>query len=143
MHEEDLKNLQCVQDILEKDLRDEMQKVKTAGTFAPGQTKTICEAVDLMLKMKEYEEWLQGQGMSDTSRRNIARSYGYSNGYVPYGPRNATSLLGYVHSYPNHMSGHSTKDRMISVLEDQMGNVKNEYEAQMVANVINYIQNMQ
>lgn len=38
-------------------------------------------------------------------------------------------------------SGHSTRDRMVSALEDIMGEAKNEYEASMISDAIAYIQN--
>lgn len=140
MHEEDLKMMKEAENILEKELRSEVKKVVDAGQFAPGQTKTLSDAVCLMLKMKEYEEWLNGEGMSDTSRRNYARSYAEpmrnpANGrYVSYGPNMYSN-------YNRGYSGHSTKDRMIALLENMMGEVHNEYEAQMVNDVITYIQN--
>ena len=149
MHEDDLKEMKCVEEILEKDLRAELKKVKDAGTFAPGQTKTLNEAVDLMLKMKEYEEWLEGQGMSDYSQREASRmTYDNSPGGSSY-RRGRSSVTGqyvsrrggYPVAYGNNMSGHSTRDRMISRLEDMMGEAKNEYEAQMIVDAINYIQN--
>ena len=145
MHEEDLKDMKCIEEILEKDLRAELKKVKDAGSFSPGQTKTISEAVDLMLKMKEYEEWLEGQGMSDISRREMARSYGYANGFNPHGhfsytQRNPNNGQFMSNGYPGNYSGHSTRDRMIAALEDVMGQCKNEYEANMVRNAINQIQ---
>ena len=128
MHEEDLKDIKCVQDILEKDLRAEMKKVKDAGQFSPGQTKTLCEAVDLMLKMKEYEGWLEeGEGYSQ--RRNPNNGRYMSLGYDMYG------------NYPMRRSGHSTRDRMVSALEDLMGEAKNEYEAHMISDAIRYVQN--
>lgn len=145
MHEEDLKDMKCVEEILEKDLRAEIKKIKDAGSFSPGQTKTISEAVDLMLKMKEYKEWLEGQGMSDISRRNMARSYGANSygwtstptSYIPRNPENGQFMS---NGYPGNYSGHSTRDRMVAALEDVMGQCKNEYEAKMVMDAINNIQ---
>ena len=143
MHEDDLKMMEKAEEILEKELRAEVKKVVDAGQFAPGQTKTLSEAVCLMLKMKEYEEWLNGEGMSESSRRSYARSYAGpmrnpTNGrYVSYGP----NYSGIYNGYARNRSGHSTKDRMIALLEDMMGEVPNEYEAQMVSDVIAYIQN--
>lgn len=45
-----------------------------------------------------------------------------------------------AYGYDMNRSGHSTKDRMVSRLEDMMGEAKNEYEAQMIRNTIDYIQ---
>lgn len=161
MHEEDMKLMKEVEEILEKELRNEMNKVKTSGSFVPGQTKTLSEAVCLMLKMKEYEEWLEDQGMSEFSQRNASRmsyaehSYGptrssvtgrfmASRGMDPYAPNNYMGMNysnGYgSNSYDRGYSGHSTKDRMIARLEDMMGEVKNDYEAQLIRNTIASIQ---
>lgn len=132
MHEEDLKQLKQAEEILETEIRNETKKIIDAGQFAPGQTKTLSEAVCLMLKMKEYEEWLNGMGMSEYSQRNYARNNQQSNGYSYRMPH---------YSYNRGYSGHSTKDRMIACLEDLMGEVHNEYEAQMISDVIANIQN--
>lgn len=151
MREDDLKELQCMEDILEKDLRAELKKVKDNGSFAPGQTKTLLDAIELMLKSKEYEEWLHGEGMSETSRRQYARSYADSNyrntnmGSYGYNRPNAYGMNPYDYprsnAYDYGYSGHSTKDRMIARLEDMMGEAKNEYEATMIRDAIANIQN--
>lgn len=145
MHEEDFKLLKEVEEILEKELRQEMKKVKDAGQFAPGQPKTMTDAVCLMLKMKEYEEWLTGMGMSETSQRNAGRMT-YSNNYggSSYAPTRSYVTGRFVSNGPYYgmnYSGHSTRDRMISALEDLMGTAKNEYEAQMIRDAIVNIQN--
>lgn len=140
MREEDIKLMTEVKEILEKELRTEAKKVVDAGQFAPGQTKTLSEAVCLMLKMNEYEEWLNGEGMSEYSQRNYARSYANPMRNMRNGQY--TSYGSYPGSYDFKYSGHSTKDRMISRLEDMMGDVKNEYEARMIRDAIVYIQSL-
>lgn len=164
MHEDDMKLMKEVEEILEKELRNEMNKVKTSGSFVPGQTKTLSEAVCLMLKMKEYEEWLEDQGMSETSQRNMARSYGMENSYAQprsyvtgrFTSRGVNSMnmmdpysqnymgpsygMDMPNSYDARFSGHSTKDRMIAALESVMGDATNDYERRMVINAINDIQ---
>lgn len=164
MHEEDIKCIQDVKEILEKELRTEMKKIVDAGAFAPGQSKTLCEAVDLMFKMNDLDGWLENQGMSETSQRNMARSYGMENSYAqprsyvtgrftsrgvngmnmmdPYsqnymGPSYGMDM---PNSYDARFSGHSTKDRMIAALESVMGDATNDYERRMVINAINDIQ---
>lgn len=153
MHEEYMKSMKSVEEILEKELRAEMKKIVDAGQFVPGQTKTLCDAVRLMLKMKEYEEWLEDRGMSEYSQRNYARSYGESSyaqprstvtgRFVSHGVRGLDSYGNdymRTHSYDSGYSGHSTKDRMIARLEDMMGEAKNDYEAQMIRDTIMQIQ---
>ena len=139
MHEDNLKEVMCMEEILEKDLRTELKKVKDNGSFAPGQTKTILEAIELMLKAKEYEEWLEGKGMSETSQRHYARDY-VDHSYAPHRNYYADRPMHHITPYDMGYSGHSTKDRMIARLEDMMGDVKNDYEANMVRGVIDYIQ---
>lgn len=153
MHRENLKEIQSVEEILEKELKAEMKKITDAGSFSPGQTKVLCDAICLMLKMKEYEEWMDDQGISEYSQRNYARSYGESSyaqsrsyGDSSYAqPRSTVTGRFVSHGmtpsyYDSGYSGHSTKDRMISRLEDMMGEAKNEYEAQMIRDAIRNIQ---
>ena len=148
MHEEDMKLTKSVEDILEKELQAEMKKIDNAGQFTPGQTSTLLDAVKLMLKIKEYEEWLEGRGMSEYSQRNYARSYGESSYAQPRSTITGRFMShgmhdgGYMRSanYDSGYSGHSTKDRMIARLEDMMGEAKNEYEAQMIRDTIMQIQ---
>jgi len=159
MHEDDMELMKSVEKILEKDLREEMTKVKTAGTFAPGQVKTVCDAVCAMLKMKELEEWYEDNGMSEYSQRNYARSYGneysgtrgrsmvtgrfVSRGVNGMGSYSDDHYMGPYYgrsSYESGRSGHSTRDRMIAALEDVMGEAKNDYEAQMIRDAIMNIQ---
>ena len=59
MHMEDFKDLMAVEEILEKEIKAEMKKILDSDSFSPGQTKTLCDAVELMLKMKEYKEWME------------------------------------------------------------------------------------
>lgn len=151
MHEEDMRSVKQVEEILEKELRSEMKKIIDAGSFVPGQTKTLSEAVCLMLKMKEYEEWINGEGVSEYAQRNMSRmSYAQPRSSItgrftsrgmeqPYSYRD--NAYGYSRSpYDMGYSGHSTKDRMIAALEDVMGEAKNDYEMQMVRDVIGRIE---
>lgn len=157
-HEEDLKQTQDVEEILVKELRKEMKKIVDAGAFAPGQTKTLLEAVDLMLSMKQYEGCCGGEmGMDEYSQKNYYGMNSYaqprstvtgrftSRGMNPYAMRDHSyndNAYGYgmPNSYEMNRSGHSTKDRMIARLEDMMGEAKNEYEAQMIRDTIANIQ---
>jgi len=120
MHRENLKEIQSVEEILEKELKAEMKKITDAGSFSPGQTKVLCDAVCLMLKMKEYEEWMDDQGISEYSQRNYARSYGESSYAQPRSTITGRFMShGMIPSYyDTGYSGHSTRDRMISRLAD-------------------------
>ena len=166
MHEEDIKRIQDVEEILEKELRTEMKKIVDAGAFAPGQSKTLCEAVDLMLKMNELEgcnsdpmmEGYSGRrGRSPMTGRYVSRDY--RDGSYRMDPHvmmdsftgGSYGGVGYVKgsyddpynggSYNMGYSGHSINDRMIAALENMMGNAKSDYEKQEIVNAIHKLQN--
>lgn len=170
MHEEDMKCVKNVEEILEKELRNEMKKIVDAGVFAPGQSKTLCDAVDLMLKMKEYEDWAMSESMDGYSGRRgrspmtgryVSRDYmspmpmrdsSYGS-YNVRGSYNGGSYggVGYVNgsyddpynggSYNMGYSGHSMNDRMIAALENMAGSATNELERQEIMNAIHKLQN--
>lgn len=171
MREDDMKCMESVEEILEKELRTEMKKINDAGAFAPGQTKTLCEAVDLMLKMKEYGEWANGEmmggysgrrGRSPMTGRYVSRDYmdsmpgrdgSYDGTYRMNGSYNGGSYggVGYVRgsyddpynggSYNMGYSGHSINDRMIAALEGMVDNAKSDYERQEIIAAIHKLQN--
>lgn len=168
MHEEDLKGMKSFNEILEKDLRKEINRINDAGTVNPTDVKTVTDAICLMLKAKEYESWLEedsyssesygmhtpyhpnnfGPARSTVTGRYVSRStdpYYIDNRYMDgsysrnsYDGRNGGSY-GRTH-YDMGYSGHSTKDRMIARLEDMMGEAKNDYEMNMIRNAISQIQ---
>ena len=139
MHEEDLKMMKQVEDILSKELRAELKKIIDAGQFAPGQTKTINDAVCLMLKMKECQDRFNEEDQEYSFRQMNSPVYGNTYGHYPtYAPGNIHTM---TYGYPVNYSGHSTRDRMVSCLEDLMGEAKNEYEAKMISDAIRYVQN--
>ena len=124
MQREDYDNMKSLEEILEKELKKEMSRITTAGTLNSTDVKTLTDAVCLMLKLKEYEQWME---KGDESNRRS------------YGPR--MPHISYAMPYGMRYSGHSTRDRMVSALEDIMGEAKNEYEASMISDAIAYIQN--
>lgn len=136
MHEDDLKMMKSVEEILEKELRQEMKKVVDANAFVPGQSKTLTDAVCLMLKMKELERWVE----SENSERSCGM-HSYNPNRSSVTGRYTSNGMNAYSSYEMGYSGHSTKDRMIARLEDMMGEAKNEYEARMIRDAIVYIQN--
>lgn len=123
MQREDYDNMKSLEEILEKELKKEMSRITTAGTLNPTDVKTLTDAVCLMLKLKEYEQWME---KGDEFRRSYGSRMPHISYAMPYGMR---------------YSGHSTRDRMVSALEDIMGEAKNEYEASMISDAIAYIQN--
>lgn len=133
MQREDYDMMKSLEEILEKDLKKEMTRITTAGTINPTDVNTITNAVCLMLKLKEYEEWMEKDAMGESYRRNPTNGQYMTSHYNSYGYPNT--------AYEYRYSGHSTKDRMISRLEDMMGEAKNEYEARMIRDAIAHIQN--
>ena len=129
MQREDYDNMKSLEEILEKELKKEMSRITTAGTLNPTDVKTITDAVCLMLKLKEYEQWMDEGNSSENSYRS----------YNSYNRMNNTRS--YMMPYDMRYSGHSTRDRMVSALEDIMGEAKNEYEANMIRDAIAFIQN--
>lgn len=145
MQKEDYNSMKTLESILETDLRKEMAKINTAGTINPAEVKTLTDAVCLMLKLKEYEQWMESpEGEEERMRMYSQHGGGYApmsynmpqpNGWSQYmAPMSNTMSYGYM------PSNHSTKDRMVSRLEDMMGDAKNEYEAKMIRDAIAYIQ---
>lgn len=134
MQREDYDMMKSLEEILEKDLKKEMTRITTAGTINPTDVKTLTDAVCLMLKLKEYEEWMKGEETGMSYGRSM-HNY-YNRPYTSYGYNSY-----YPNAYGYGYSGHSTKDRMIARLEDMMGEAKNEYEAKMIRDVIANIQN--
>lgn len=129
MQREDYDNMKSLEEILEKELKKEMSRITTAGTLNPTDVKTLTDAVCLMLKLKEYEQWMDEGNSSANSYRS----------YNSYNRMNNTRS--YMMPYDMRYSGHSTRDRMVSALEDIMGEAKNEYEANMIRDAIAFIQN--
>lgn len=150
------KKLEKFDQILEKDLETKLDEIIKAGTITPSEVKTVTDAVRLMLKTKEYEEWLNmdQNEMSD-------HSYGYSsygpirssvtgrfasNGVdfrgrdISYGRPAPMADMYYGNNYDSSRSGHSVKDRMVAKLEDMMGMVNNDYERQEIKDAIYRIQ---
>lgn len=130
MHEK----IEMFEKILEKDLKEELAKVVSAGTVSPTEVKTITDAVCLMLKLKEYEEWDERKdydggyssrrGRSATTGRYMSRDSEPSrNYYDDHGRRY------YDGSYRGDgYSGHSIKDRMVDNLEKMYDEAKTEHE---------------
>ena len=138
MQKEDYNSIKTLEGVLEADLRRAMAKVNTAGTINPTEVKTLTDAVCLMLKLKEYQQWMEGPEGEEQMRMMYSQRMSPMS-YNPY-YHSYTPMMQGGYEYPNQPSNHSTKDRMISRLEDMMGDAKNEYEAKMIRDAITYIQ---
>lgn len=148
--------------ILEKDLGQELDAIIAAGTINPTEVKTVTDAVCLMLKTKEYEEWLDEEDMGSSYRRGrspitgryVSRSRGGSYD-MDYMTRRGDSYYmdAPMHDRPHgraydmgmydlDYSGHSIKDRMIANLETMMDMAGSDYERQEIKAGIDKLQSM-
>lgn len=137
--------------ILEKDLEQKLDEIIANGTINPTEVKTVTDAVCLMLKSKEYEEWLHdGEDMGSSYRRGrspvtgryVSRSRGDSYGmdYMPI--RGSYGRPYTMDMYDQDYSGHSIKDRMVAKLEGMVDMAKSDYERQEVLDAIRKIEGM-
>lgn len=137
------------EELLEKELKKELDRINNAGQLAPTDVKTITDAICLMLKVKEYEEWEEGgnsyeqggysnrRGRSMTTGRYVSRDV---DPMRSYGEDIYSGRRSYRGSYDRGYSGHSIKDRMISRLEGMYDEAQTEHERQMVDEWINKLE---
>lgn len=136
--------------ILEKDLKEMLEKVTKAGTVNPDDVKVIDKAVDLMLKLQEYDDWQQSgnegnsydgystrRGRSMTTGRYVSRDR--ARDWRDEMPRDGDySARSYGRdpymrgSYDRGYSGHSMKDRLIADLESKYDQAQSEHERQFL-----------
>lgn len=137
--------------ILEKDLEQKLDEIIANGTINPTEVKTVTDAVCLMLKSKEYEEWLRDgedlgssfrRGRSPVTGRYVSRSRGdsYGTDYMPI--RGSYGRPYTMDMYDQDYSGHSIKDRMVAKLEGMVDMAKSDYERQEVLEAIRKIEGM-
>lgn len=142
-------------DLLERELIKELDRINNSGTLNPQDVKTVTDAVCLMLKVNELEEWENGgeysydnggystrRGRSATTGRYVSRDRGPMMPYQNESYSNESYLprRSYRGSYDQGYSGHSIKDRMISALEGMYDEAKTEHERQMVDEWINRLE---
>lgn len=127
------------EDILESELDKEMDRIISAKTITPADVKTVTDAVRLMLKVKEYEEWCMQdnpensfdgysmrRGRSPMTGRYISRDYGPS-----YEGEISRRFYGDRH-YNSEYSGHNMKDRILDKLDDLYHEAHDEKDRQML-----------
>lgn len=140
MHEK----MEMFEKILEKDLKTELERIINAGTISPTEVKTVTDAVCLMLKLKEYEEWDEreddrgystGRGRSATTGRYMSRDM------EPRRRTEGNSRRYYDGSYRGDgYSGHSIKDRMVDHLERMYDEAQTDHERATLDEWINRIE---
>lgn len=117
-----LQRIEKFEEILEKDLKEELDEINEAGTITHDQVRTVKDAVKLMLKIQKYKEWMNGEG------KNSYGDYSYNKG------RNAIAGR-YVSRIPkNENSGHT---RIIENLWRMYDDSYDEKERHMISEWIN------
>ena len=129
--------LKKFESVLEKDLKEELEKIISRNTVSPTDVKTITDAVRLMLKCKEYEEWLNGGESSYDRGRSYRRNY--DNSYRGDNYRMSRDYRPERYDEYGH-SGHSIKDRTIARLETMFDEADSEHERQQIQDFINRVE---
>lgn len=123
------------QEILEKDLKEKLEKVNSAGTVTPDDLMVIDKATDVMLDLLKYEEWTMGEGENSyggySTRRGRSATTGryVSRDSYPHNMRSYNDGYSMRRSYDNGYSGHN---RMIDELERMYDEAQNEHERHMI-----------
>lgn len=138
MHE----RIQKFQEILEKDLKEKLDRVNAAGTVTPDDLSVIDKATDVMLDLIKYDEWKMGGGESSyddgySNRRGRSMTTGR---YVSRDSYPMRSYDGYSNgrSYGDpYMRGYSGHNHMIDELEMMYDKAQTEPERQMIREWIN------
>lgn len=125
------------QEILEKDLKEKLNRVNNAGTVTPDDLMVIDKATDVMLDLIKYDEWKMGEGEYSNTGYSTRRGRSMTTGrYVsrdPY-PQN----MSYRRSYSDpYMTGYSGHNRMIDELERMRDEAQTERERMMINEWIN------
>lgn len=60
--------LEKFQEILEKDLKEELDRIISAGTISSADVRVVKDAVKLMLKINKYKEWMHKEGNMGQNR---------------------------------------------------------------------------
>lgn len=135
--------------ILEKELDKELDRIIAAGAMNPNDVKTVTDAVCLMLKVNEYEEWSMMGGENSYAYDGYSTRRGRSATTGRYVSRDRDPMMSYQNeaygrsydrSYDRGYSGHSIKDRMIARLEGMYDEAKSEHERQIVDEWINRLE---
>lgn len=144
------KKLEEFSHILEKDLKKELERIVAAGTINPTEVKNVTDAVCLMLKVKDYEEWLM-----DEESEGYSGNDGYYMNHGSYRRGRDARTGQYVSrdyrdigrsygrgSYESGYSSHSINDRMIDNLEHMMDQASGDYERQRIREAISMLSSM-
>ena len=56
------------QEILEKDLKEELDRIINAGTISSSDVRVVKDAVKLMLKINKYREWMHKEWQTEQDK---------------------------------------------------------------------------
>lgn len=126
------------EEILEFELEKEMDRIISAKAITSADVKTVTDAVCLMLKVKEYEEWNNPEKNSydDYSMRrgrsSVTGQY-VSRDYMPSDRGGHSTRRSYGgRYYDQNYSGHDMRDRMLDKLDDLYHEAHDEKDRQML-----------
>lgn len=134
------------QEILEKDLKEKLDKVNAAGTVNPEDLNVIDKATDVMLDLIKYDEWKMGGGESSyddgySNRRGRSMTTGR------YVSRDAYPMRSYNDSYSGrrsygdpYVNGYSGHNHMVDELERMYSEAQTEHERHMIRDWINNVE---
>ena len=144
--------------ILETDFEKEIDRIISNGTINPTEVKTVTDALCLMLKSIEYQDYLHDEedGYSErsyrrgrspvtgryVSRRGPEMSMRYDDPCIGHSMNYGHGSYSHPMSrnaYDNGYSGHSIEDRMVAELERMMDQAQSEYERQTIMSEIRAI----
>lgn len=133
------------QEILERDLKDKLDRVNAAGTVTPDDLMVIDKATDVMLDLIKYDEWKMGEGENSydgySTRRGRSATTGryVSRDSYPGQSRGRSYGISHMDEYSGRRSydGYSSHNRMIDELERMYDEAQTERERNMIREWIN------
>lgn len=117
------------QEILEKDLKDKLERVNAAGTVTPDDLMVIDKATDVMLDLIKYDDWKMGGGEKSYDGYSNRRGRSMTTGR--YVSRDAYPMISHDYVDP-YMRGYSGHNRMIDELERMYNEAQDEHERRMI-----------
>lgn len=133
-------------EILKKDIEEELDKVIAAGTVTPDNLCNIDKATDVMLDLIAYEKWEMGEG-EDPYEMGYSNRRGRSMTTGRYVSRDSAPMRSYdmpMDGYSNrryyddpYMRGYSERSNLEDELSKLYMNSTNEHERNMIKGFMN------
>lgn len=133
-------------EILKKDIEEELDKVIAAGTVTPDNLCNIDKATDVMLDLIAYEKWEMGEG-EDPYEMGYSNRRGRSMTTGRYVSRDSAPIRSYdmpMDGYSNrryyddpYMRGYSGHSNLEDELSKLYMNSTNEHERNMIKGFMN------